>query len=99
VLAGCKPIDSYLEKVPYIGEKLIGQDQENDGQAPEKNEADGEGEKSPQHPAGKPASEDGELVLEASYFNVIQQQDGRNVIQNPQNILSLVNKIFGLPAN
>lgn len=37
------------------------------------------------------------LTLEAVFFNEIQQVDGKEVIQNPTNILALVNKQFALP--
>lgn len=40
-----------------------------------------------------------ELSLEAVYFNQIEQVAGKNVIQNPMNILALVNKQFALPVN
>lgn len=37
-----------------------------------------------------------ELTLDASYFNEIIQVDGKNVIQNPDNLLILVNKVYTL---
>lgn len=40
---------------------------------------------------------DDTLTLEAVFFNEIQEVAGKNVIQNPTNIMSLVNKQFGLP--
>ncbi len=96
LLTGCGPIEPYLEKIPYFGEKLIGQDRQEDqpAEVAEQEQDNGETE----DPQGdKP--EDDALTLEAAYFNVIQNADGRNVIQNPQNTLALVNKIFGLPGN
>lgn len=39
-----------------------------------------------------------ELALEAAYFNDIKVVDGRKVIQNPANVLALVNKEFALPG-
>lgn len=99
LLTGCAPIESYLEKIPYLGEKLVGQD----GQADQPAEVDLEEE--PQEnkdnesslEEDKPAED--ELTLEAAYFNVVQDSDGENIIQNPQNTMSLVNKVFGLPDN
>ncbi|NMD69999.1 M15 family metallopeptidase [Bacillus sp. DNRA2] len=40
-----------------------------------------------------------ELTLEAAYFNQIEEVAGKSVIQNPMNILALVNKQYALPAN
>lgn len=40
-----------------------------------------------------------DLVLEAAYFNEINEVDGKKVILNPVNILSLMNKEFYLPAD
>lgn len=47
--------------------------------------------KSPPNPVKDP------LSLQAIYFNHIKQVDGKNRIQNPQNLLALVNKDFYLP--
>lgn len=38
-------------------------------------------------------------TLEAIYFNEVSEVNGKQVIQNPLNILALVNKIFALPDN
>ncbi|MEH7441536.1 M15 family metallopeptidase [Bacillus sp. JJ1122] len=99
LLAGCAPAETYLKKIPYIGEKFAGQEQQSDEQKnipsdpnPQDDNMNGNEEN-----VDKPAED--EPTLEAAYFNVIQNADGRNVIQNPQNTLSLVNKVFGLPAN
>jgi zinc D-Ala-D-Ala carboxypeptidase len=97
ILAGCAPVENYLEKIPYIGEKLAdrdGQMTENDEQ---KNQQSMDNTDADVNTVDKP--EEDELTLPAAYFNVIQQADGRNVIQNPQNTMSLVNKMFGLPSN
>jgi zinc D-Ala-D-Ala carboxypeptidase len=97
LLTGCAPIEPYLEKIPYLGEKLVGQD----GQADQPNDEveDTESEPNNNEQAEEEITSEDELTLEAAYFNVIQNSDGKNVIQNPQNTLSLVNKIFGLPEN
>ncbi len=97
LLAGCGQVEPYLEKIPYIGDKFAGQadeaeEQENVSPADSENETTNEAAE-----MDKPAED--ELTLEASYFNVIQRTDGKNVIQNPQNNMALVNKIFGLPGN
>jgi zinc D-Ala-D-Ala carboxypeptidase len=38
-------------------------------------------------------------VLEAAYFNQIQETSGKKEIMNPENILALVNKEFSLPGH
>ncbi|MBT2662467.1 M15 family metallopeptidase [Bacillus sp. ISL-45] len=92
-LAGCAKVEPYLEKIPYLGDKLVGQD-DHDDQPAEVNQPEQNAENNP--PIEDKPAED-ELTLEAAYFNVVQNSDGKNVIQNPQNTLALVNKIFGLP--
>jgi zinc D-Ala-D-Ala carboxypeptidase len=39
-----------------------------------------------------------ELTLESIFFNEIQSVAGKNIIQNPHNLLALVNKQFSLPG-
>lgn len=95
LLTGCAPIEPYLEKIPYLGDKLVGQDKQED-QPAEVKESETNTENNTQV-EDKPAEE--ELTLAAAYFNVVQETDGKNVIQNPQNSLALVNKMFGLPDN
>lgn len=98
LLTGCTPIEPYLEKIPYLGEKLVGQD----GQADESvgvNDKKGLEDNTVNEHSDEDKPAEDELTLEAAYFNVIQSSDGTNVIQNPQNTMSLVNKIFGLPDN
>lgn len=100
LLAGCAPVDSFIEKIPYIGEKIIGQDQPADeGKSNIPEESASTDENLPEDTQTE-IPQDDELTLEAAFFNnVIQTADGKNIIQNPQNALSLVNKIFGLPEN
>jgi zinc D-Ala-D-Ala carboxypeptidase len=47
----------------------------------------------------KAEMETGGPVLDAAYFNVIQETGGKKVIQNPENTLALVNKLYGLPED
>lgn len=99
LLVGCAPAKTYLEKIPYIGERIVGQDQQAENQEKEQQqELPADEEPSVDHTPEEDIPAEDELSLEAAYFNVIQKADGKNVIQNPQNKLSLVNKIFGLPS-
>ncbi|WP_423407110.1 D-alanyl-D-alanine carboxypeptidase family protein [Heyndrickxia sp. MSNUG] len=99
LLAGCAPAETYLKKIPYIGEKFAGQEQQADEQENISSDPNPQEDNMNENEENVDKPADDELTLEASYFNVIQNADGRNVIQNPQNTLSLVNKVFGLPAN
>lgn len=45
------------------------------------------------------SEEDDALTLPAEFFNEIKEVDGTNVIQNPDNILALIDKEFALPAD
>lgn len=51
------------------------------------------GENKDEHP------QEERLTLEATFFNVVKEVDGKEVIQNPDNVLTLVNKQFSLPAD
>ncbi|RSD26250.1 M15 family metallopeptidase [Mesobacillus subterraneus] len=97
LLAGCAPVEPYLEKIPYVGEKFFGQDQDPDNPA-EMTESESEN-RTNEEPEGADNLSEEELTLEAGYFNIVQETDGKNVIRNPQNTLSLVNKLFGLPED
>ncbi|WP_226642116.1 D-alanyl-D-alanine carboxypeptidase family protein [Mesobacillus subterraneus] len=94
LLTGCSQVEPYIEKIPYLGDKLVGQDVQED-QPTEVKESQQNTENTTQV-EDKPVEEEG-LTLEAAYFNVVQNTDGKNVIQNPQNTMALVNKVFGLP--
>jgi D-alanyl-D-alanine carboxypeptidase len=40
---------------------------------------------------------DEDFLLESNFFNVVKQVDGNKIIENPTNILSMVNKEYTLP--
>ncbi len=44
-------------------------------------------------------SDEPRLTLESNFFNEIRVVDGTNLIQNPDNLLILVNKVFSLPED
>ncbi|UII54463.1 M15 family metallopeptidase [Cytobacillus spongiae] len=52
-----------------------------------------------EQPAQTPAEDkEDALVLSSAFFNDVKVVDGRNIIQNPENLLALVNKTYGLPS-
>ncbi|MCM3704915.1 MULTISPECIES: M15 family metallopeptidase [Cytobacillus] len=100
LLSGCSQLDPYLDKAKPFIEKIpfLGEEQSVDEPPKEeeslKKEEDSAGE------AGNEVKEDIQkdpLSLEAAYFNDIKAVDGRNIIQNPDNVMVLVNKQFSLP--
>lgn len=102
LLAGCSQLDGYLEKIPFIGNASENDSQnetepvQNDDKNPEeevKNEPqkDTDAEKSDNE---EPTKQEDQLVLEASFFNDIKVVDGKNFIQNPENVMALVNKEY-----
>lgn len=99
LLAGCAPAESYLKKIPYIGKNFAEEDQQTNEPDNKPVETDKVNEDKDDDGINVDEPSTDELTLEAAYFNIIQNADGRNVIQNPLNTLSLVNKVFGLPEN
>jgi D-alanyl-D-alanine carboxypeptidase len=53
----------------------------------------------PKSDTAQSASKSDSLSLKAEYFNRIKHVNGKNVIQNPTNILVLVNKKYSLPSD
>jgi D-alanyl-D-alanine carboxypeptidase len=58
------------------------------------------GNKTPKKPSDSKDSKetDSDLLLEPEYWNVVEVQNGKRVIMNPNNILALVNKEQSLPV-
>lgn len=60
---------------------------------------DSSSKKAPKKEATQSSSQKDSLSLKAEYFNKIKNVNGKNVIQNPTNILVLVNKNYSLPSS
>lgn len=99
LLSGCSKLDPYMEKVqpliekiPFLGgEKSLEEPPQEDESSKEENSAEEAGNE------GKEEIQNDPLSLEAAYFNDVKVVDGRNIIQNPENVMALVNKQFSLP--
>lgn len=92
MLTGCEKVDFSVlkDKISFWDKKADEQDSGN-----QVNE-----EKEEQQTLPEEVQEEEEeypWTLESIFFNEIKVVDGRNIIQNPMNIVSLVNKEFGLP--
>ncbi|MFD5848797.1 D-alanyl-D-alanine carboxypeptidase family protein [Cytobacillus pseudoceanisediminis] len=103
LLSGCSKLDPYMEKVqPFIekipflgGEKSLEEPPlEDESSKEEENSAEEAGNEGKE---GKEEIQNDPLSLEAAYFNDVKVVDGRNIIQNPENVMALVNKQFSLP--
>jgi len=95
MLTGCEKVDfsSIKDKISFWDEKAEEQDSGNQVNEEEQ-------EKEDQQTLPEEVQEEEEeypWTLESIFFNEIKVVDGRNIIQNPMNIVSLVNKEFGLP--
>lgn len=93
MLTGCEKVDfsSLKDKISFWDEKADEQDS-----GSQVNEEEQEKEEQ-QTPPEEVEEEEYPWTLESIFFNEIKVVDGRNIIQNPMNIVSLVNKEFGLP--
>jgi zinc D-Ala-D-Ala carboxypeptidase len=85
LLSGCKP--SYFQEQEINHSTYVNSETEKEQNAPQTSKTEPE------------STIDPDLFLESQYWNVIEVQNGINVIMNPENILALVNKENTLPAN
>lgn len=102
LLTGCN-MDTILEKVPFIqkDKENVQQEENNVDEQANSNEeiADNTNtNKEENNTSTENETEENKLTLESIYFNEIVQVDNKNIIQNPANIMVLVNKIFALPS-
>ena len=84
LLSGCGKLEPLMKKLPFTNEHESVQHKNNT-----------ENKNNNEH---KKATVGGPL-LQAAYFNKIKVADGKKVIQNPDNLLALVNKDFALPES
>lgn len=94
MLTGCEKVDlkSIQDKVSFWDKN----EKEQEVEQPV-NKEDQVKDEEQQAPEKVSEEEKKPWTLESVFFNDIKEVDGRKVIQNPTNIVSLVNKEFGLP--
>lgn len=95
ILGTCTLLAGCIKLEPYMG-KMFLKNQDESVQQP-KNETVNTG-KNEHNGNKKSGTSDNSITLKAAYFNQIKQVNGKNVIQNPDNILALVNHQFSLPS-
>lgn len=95
LLTGCNQFESLLEKSPFSQTEDKPDEQQESIEV--NSEANGQEEEQQGQPKEENETEQAELTLDAAFFNEIKVVDGKNVIQNPMNMMVLVNKQFSLP--
>lgn len=101
LLTGCSRLEPYLEKIPYVKDRISSSgdnkmDEEKEQPAGNEQEGTEPNQEDPEN-EGENSGIGEQLSLEAAYFNDIKQVNGKNVIHNPNNPLVLVNKTNSLP--
>ena len=92
VLSGCSLDFNHVEK-----EQNVTQLESSTSKGNEKTTSDLTPEAIEENSTAQPSAP--KLTLEAVFFNEIAQVDGEKIIQNPENKLTLVNKVFALPED
>lgn len=92
VLSGCSLDFNHVEKEQNVTQLESSTSKEN-----EKTTSDLTPEGIKENSTAQPSAP--KLTLEAVFFNEIAQVDGEKIIQNPENKLTLVNKVFALPED
>ena len=92
VLSGCSLDFNHVEK-----EQNVTQLESSTSKGIEKTTSDLTPEAIEENSTAQPSAP--KLTLEAVFFNEIAQVDGEKIIQNPENKLTLVNKVFALPED
>ena len=92
VLSGCSLDFNHVEK-----EQNVTQLESSTSKGNEKKTSDLTPEAIEENSTAQPSAP--KLTLEAVFFNEIAQVDGEKIIQNPENKLTLVNKVFALPED
>jgi len=96
LLTGCSQLDSYIEKIPFLSSEETAEPMPSNTQ--KQDAPSGETVKEQQaQTSEEPPSENDAPKLEADFFNEIQSVNGKAVIQNPKNIMVMVNKQYSLP--
>lgn len=97
LLSGCAQIDPFLKKIPFLNHHEVDKKKNPAGQKEEVKKTGIDEEKEDGNTTVNDSSTP-PLELGAEHFNQVKQVDGENVIQNPENILALVNKQYALPG-
>ncbi|EIJ78531.1 serine-type D-Ala-D-Ala carboxypeptidase [Bacillus methanolicus PB1] len=94
LLAGCSKLE---ENIPFL-KKMDDTAEEQNNQLNDEIGNKGGNNHTGNKNSSNPGQLDDSITLKAKYFNQVKQVDGKYVIQNPANVLALVNHQFGLPS-
>ncbi|MBT2709007.1 M15 family metallopeptidase [Pseudomonas sp. ISL-84] len=86
-----------IEKVPFLQEDKSMEENQDQDTSPQEEESNTSSGHAGTDNNNETSAEKDPLSLEASYFNDVKVVNGKNVIQNPENVMVLVNKQFSLP--
>lgn len=89
-----------MEKIPFLQKEQSRENDPVEDTASEDKETNNEGvsRKDGTEDKDESSGENNPVSLEASYFNDVKVVNGKNIIQNPKNVMILVNKQFNLPG-
>ncbi|MGM0751131.1 MAG: M15 family metallopeptidase [Bacillota bacterium] len=93
ILSGCSQVQDWSENL--FGQKQ----QETKEEKPKEQTPEGQPDEQIDEEQSAPSEEESvppELQLESQYFNEVKVVDGKQIIQNPSNLLALVNKDYAL---
>ncbi len=93
ILSGCSQVQDWSEDL--FGQKQQETKKEEPKQQIPQDQPDGQTEEEQPAPSEEEAVPP-ELQLESQYFNEVKVVDGKQIIQNPSNLLALVNKEYAL---
>ncbi|MFO1444757.1 M15 family metallopeptidase [Bacillus sp. Bva_UNVM-123] len=95
LLIGCSKLDPYFKKIPFLQKE---EESQVDPNAIEKSPHSDEGDHQDEEQKTEMSEQNqNDLTLDAAFFNDLKIVDGKNYIQNPTNIMVLVNKQYSLP--
>jgi len=95
MLTGCSQLQPYIEKIPFLQNEAEPKENTEPVEEPS-NEVSEEG-KQAEHIEEPKTPNENIFTLDAAFFNDIKVVNGKNIIQNPTNIMVLVNKENSLP--
>ncbi|MDZ5474649.1 M15 family metallopeptidase [Bacillus sp. 31A1R] len=96
LLSGCSQLNMVKESIPFFSSE------ENQGvplNAEEKVESKDNSINESTNDQAAENIQQNELVLASEFFNQVKEVNGKNIIQNPTNVLALVNKQYNLPSS
>ena len=96
MLAGCSQLQPFMEKIPFLQKDAQPKEKVEPSEEPP-NERSEEGKQEENNKEEPNPSNEAVPTLNASFFNEIKVVNGKNIIQNPMNIMVLVNKEYSLP--